>query len=104
MCQNPPEETIEHRIFLLPSVLSVGYGNSMSIIQHGKDQWHKPMFMEVFMTGAWSIWKERNNLLFNGIIPDVDSWKSRLTSDVTLLVHRSREHLHPFISEPVAAM
>jgi hypothetical protein len=53
--------------------------------------------MEVFIVGAWNIWKERNNLLFNNITPKVDFWKRRFKSDFAMLVPRTKEDLHPFI-------
>jgi hypothetical protein len=64
----------------------------------------KPMFMETFMIGAWNIWKERNQLLFKGIAPSVNSWKARFRSDFKLLVHRTKEKCHPFILELVAGL
>ena len=59
------------------------------------------MFMEIFMIAAWSIWKERNDLVFNAISPALDSWKNRFTSDFNLLVHRTKGDLHTFISSLV---
>jgi hypothetical protein len=58
--------------------------------------------MEVLMIGAWNIWKERNQLLFEGIAPSVISWKTRFRSDFKLLVHRTKEKYHPFILEIVS--
>jgi hypothetical protein len=53
--------------------------------------------MEVFIIATWSIWKERNNLCFNGIKPELASWKSRFKTDFILLVHRIKDSFHPFI-------
>jgi hypothetical protein len=54
--------------------------------------------MEIFMIGAWHIWKERNNLVFNGVLPSVDSWKRGFIIDLKLLVHRTKQLIHPFIT------
>jgi hypothetical protein len=70
-----------------------------TIIQKGKEQWQKPMFMEIFLISAWNIWKERNNLYFKGLNPRVETWKQRVKADLLLLVHRTKEEHHSFISE-----
>jgi hypothetical protein len=106
MCINPPEETIEHLLFYCPfSTLcweKIGmswHSNSerRTLIQKGKDQWQKPMYMEIMLISAWNIWKERNNLLFKGINPSIESWKQRVKTDLLLLIHRTKEKLHSFI-------
>jgi hypothetical protein len=33
----------------------------------------KANYMEIFMFASWNIWKERNNLIFNGIDPELNS-------------------------------
>jgi hypothetical protein len=68
-----------------------------TLIQKGKEQWQKPMYMEIMLISAWNIWKERNNLLFKGINPSIESWKQRVKTDLLLLVHRTKEKLHSFI-------
>jgi hypothetical protein len=30
--------------------------------------------MEIFMLAAWNIWKVRNNMVFNGINPELEAW------------------------------
>jgi hypothetical protein len=107
MCANPPEETIEHMLFHCPFTTlgweKVGMNrhnnnDRKTIIQRGKDHWHKPMLMEIFLVSAWNIWKERNNLLFKGIALNIDSWTQRVKSDLLLLVHGTKQDLHSFIS------
>jgi hypothetical protein len=79
-------------------------GNRLPIIEQGKTQWTDPMFMEVFIVGAWNIWKERNNMLFNNFTPNLESWKRRFKEDFGLLVHRTKEGLHPFISSIISRL
>ena len=69
----------------------------LDLVVATKMNYPKPMFMETFMLGAWSIWKERNDLVFNAKAPGVDSWKNRFISDFGSLVHRTKQELHPFI-------
>jgi hypothetical protein len=82
MCSSPPEEKIEHLIFHCQfshecwSSLNLALqqsGDRCQIVEQGRTQWTRPMFMEVFIVDAWNIWKERNNLLFNNITPELDS-------------------------------
>jgi hypothetical protein len=107
MCTTPPEETIEHLIFHCPfsracwTTLNISwqqYGNRLQITKQAKPQWARPMFMEIFIVGAWSVRKERNNFLFNNITPELESWKRRFIRDFSLLIHRTEEDLHPLIS------
>lgn len=64
-----------------------------------KQTWSKPMFMEVFTTAVWSIWKERNNLIFRGVTPSHRSWLSRFREDFLLLQHRTKPELLGSITE-----
>jgi hypothetical protein len=66
--------------------------------------WTKKMFMEIFMVGAWSIWEERNAFVFEGVAPDILSWKLRFTTDFKLLVRRTKPDLHPFIHSLVGKL
>jgi hypothetical protein len=72
-------------------------GDRLHIVERGKITWQGPLYMEILMLSSWNIWKERNNLLFDGIIPTVASWKTRLKTDLSLLVHRIKSELHPVI-------
>jgi hypothetical protein len=78
LCSSPPEETIERLIFYCQfshecwSTLNISWqqsGDRCQIIEQGRAQWTRPMFMEVFIIAAWNILKERNNILFNNVEP-----------------------------------
>ena len=60
--------------------------------------------MDVFSIIAWNIWNERNNLYFNGVIPEINSWKARFKEYFSLLVHRAKEDKHPFIKSLVGSI
>ena len=47
-----------------------------------------PNFLEFFASAAWNIWKERNDLIFNGVVPSFQSWRMRAKQD--LLLHQFR--------------
>jgi hypothetical protein len=56
------------------------------------------------MLGAWIIWKEGNNLLFNEVTPDIDFWNRRFTTDFRLLVYRTKPELHNHINSLIDSM
>ena len=76
-------------------ILCSSQRNRLDILSTARQNYHKPMFMETFMIGAWNLWKERNNLVFNNIPLSKDSWKTNFCSDFSLLVHRTKSELHP---------
>jgi hypothetical protein len=64
MCTNPLEEMIEHLIFHCPfshncwQVLGMnwhGSGDRLQLLEEGKNRWHKPLFMELFMLASLNI-------------------------------------------------
>jgi Holliday junction resolvase RusA-like endonuclease len=73
-------------------------GDMLCILKQERAHWPDPIFMEIFITRARCLWKERNNLLFNDVKPDVDSWKIMLKNIFDMLVHRTEIELHNFIS------
>jgi hypothetical protein len=73
------------------------WGSFLDIIDVNRSSWGKPLFMEIFMLAAWNIWKLRNNMVFNGIKPELDVWKEKFGSDAKLLIHRTKPELHSYI-------
>jgi hypothetical protein len=109
----PPEETIEHMLFLCSfsrqcwSKLQIQWpasGDQLKLIEENRKQWKQQMYMEVLILGSWSIWKERNNMLFNNVRSDIQRWLVRFKEDFALLVHRTKEELHPFINSFIASL
>jgi hypothetical protein len=106
MCANPLEETVEHMLFHCPfsqscwQILNMDWdliGDRLHIIERGKSIWQGPLYMEILMLSSWNIWKERNMLLFDGITPSTASWRTKLKTDLSLFVHRTKSELHPVI-------
>jgi hypothetical protein len=113
MCDNPPEETLEHMLFQCPFSLSCWQslgvhfdptGDRLHIAESWKNTWHKPFFMEIFLLASWNIWKTRNSLLFDGITPTFLAWKMKLRNDLQLLLHRIRSDRHDVIKELIVVL
>ena len=107
LCQNPPEETVEHLFLACPfsqrcwakvGMLWPAMGDRISLIHGGKESWHQPLFMDMFLMAAWSLWMERNNVYFRGIKHSFDSWLARFRNLLCLLLHNCREDLHPYLN------
>jgi hypothetical protein len=113
LCQNPPEETVEHLFFTCPfsqqcwARLGVSWpasGNRITLLHEGRDRWRRPLFMDVFMLAAWSIWKERNNKHFRGIPHSFNYWLTRFKELLGLLAHNCKQGLRPFISSYIQTL
>lgn len=103
LCQNSMEETIEHLFFDCPSaatrwfILGIVWEENVSIhekIYIAKGDFQHPFFMEIFLIGAWCLWNERNNLIFNRKVPSLSSWKATFKKEVTDHFFRIKQNLH----------
>lgn len=113
LCPNPPEETLEHLFFKCTFSASCwetlgiswrDFDDRLQMLHAARGVWSKPMFMEIFIVAAWSIWKERNNKHFRGVTPTHAAWLDRFKSDFLLLRYRVKESLGPFITNFVASV
>ena len=115
MCSLGVEETVEHLFFrcdfskscwakLLFPISTNMAADRLELISFSKRRWSRQMFMEVFTTAAWSIWKERNNFYFNAVVPSISSWRDRFKEDFQLLVHRTKDCKHNYISSIVSLL
>jgi hypothetical protein len=56
-------------------------------------------FMEIFIIGAWLIWKQRNDYIFNRSRPSFQSWKLGFIKEANLQASRmSEKKKSPFLS------
>ena len=112
MCNAREEETVEHLFFhcdyskrcwrtLQFPVSDDLMANRLDLITHSRSNWTRPMFIEVFAIGAWSICKERNGFYFNNVPPSITGWTHRFKEDFQLLVHRTKECKQTFINSLV---
>lgn len=64
-------------------------GNSIELsFMLTKQQLGHPFFTEVVILAAWHIWKERNEAIFQNVLPSFRSWRSKFRHEVTLHLHR----------------
>jgi hypothetical protein len=54
------------------------------MMEDAKAHFHNNFFMEVFIIGAWLIWKQRNDWIFNRSRPSFQSWKLGFIKEVNL--------------------
>ena len=97
LCTACQDEIVEHLFF--ECTFSLACWNELHIMGHAannrldwvdkaKSSWNQPLFVEIFILADWSIWKERNNKHFRGVLPSQDSWHARLKEDLSLLTYR----------------
>lgn len=106
LCNDAVEETVEHLFFDCPfstscwDTIDMHWGdtsNRLTKIHEGRGSWTCPMFMEIFLTAARVIWKERNDKVFRRIPNPLPSWKRRLKTDLAFLAHRVKPSLVEFV-------
>jgi hypothetical protein len=61
------------------------------MIADGKTTWSHALFIEIVILGAWNIWKIRNKKLFEGVQPEIVTWKRQLRQDLEVLGYRIKE-------------
>jgi len=57
----------------------------------------RPFFMDFFMIATWTIWKERNDFIFNYKAPSIGSWKRAFKAEVNLHLLRIPPSKRPVI-------
>ena len=107
LCGLPIEETVQYLFFNCSfssscrPTLHIAWqpgGSRLEKIASAKDSWTQPLFKEIFLVAAWSIWKERNKKHFSGISPSRESWLYWFREDFALLTYRVKEKHKPFLS------
>ena len=90
---NNLEETAFHLFFSCPfsqacwQYLGIHWDFSMDFFHmliQAKQQFQSPFFMEIFIIGAWQIWKQRNNFIFDRGRPSFSSWKQSFLDEANL--------------------
>jgi hypothetical protein len=64
-----------------------------SMIADAKNRFSHNFMMEIFITGCWSIWEQRNDAIFRGIYPDVQRCVDRFKFFISLNLHRAKPSL-----------
>jgi hypothetical protein len=91
MCQYNVVETIEHLFFDCPFAVCRWFGigfvweenlNIHQKLYQAKRDFGQPFFMEVFMIGAWCLWNQRNEVIFDRKAPCLAAWKVAFKAQV----------------------
>jgi hypothetical protein len=62
------------------------------MMEEARQSFDFDFFMKVFIIGAWQIWKERNNLIFNRANPSFSSWKIGFLDEAALQSNRMKDN------------
>ena len=107
LCGKHIEETMDHMIFTCPfskacwekiNIAWPEFDSKLDLITQINESKRRHLFMEIFLTAAWSLWKERNNKHFRGVTPSTDSWLTRFKGDFGLLQYRVKEVHRSFVT------
>ncbi|PNT65478.1 hypothetical protein BRADI_4g43107v3, partial [Brachypodium distachyon] len=63
-------------------------GDLHDIVSSARRDFHHPFFIEVVIICCWNIWKQRNDFIFDGVVPSFRRWEYGFKEDLTLLMHR----------------
>lgn len=100
LCQANTEETAFHLFFgctfnkhcwQLFGIHWNTHLNFFDILISTKMNFPNSFYMETFIIGAWQIWKQRNNLIFERNQPSLQDWKQHFIDESLLQAHRLNE-------------
>lgn len=113
LCGFHVEETVKHLFFHCTfsvecwDIVGIHWSTQqhmLKLLEEAKQAWDRPMFMDVFLVAAWSLWKERNNHYFQHIMPSISSWKQRFKSDFANLKYKGYEDIKEYIAAYLTAL
>jgi hypothetical protein len=96
LCDKGREETAFHLFFSCPfskicwDTINIGWDSNQNfetMMVTVKQRSSHQFFMDLFRIGAWNIWKQRNGLIFNKMLPSIVAWKRGVCDDL-LQAHR----------------
>ncbi|KAG2631905.1 hypothetical protein PVAP13_2NG022800 [Panicum virgatum] len=61
------------------------------MMKRTQQEFHNWFFMLVSIIATWHIWKQRNNLIFEGRRPTVREWTSNFIEEARLQAHRIKD-------------
>jgi hypothetical protein len=67
------------------------------MMEEVRKSFNSEFFMEVFIIGAWQIWKERNNIIFNRAHPSFSSWKTGFLDEVAQQSNGLKDNKEGFV-------
>ena len=100
LCNGNAEETAFHLFFSCSfskscwKAIGIDWRINLHFFQmmkRARQDFQHWFFMEVFIIATWHIWKQRNNLIFEGRRPTVRDWISKFIDEARLQAHRIKE-------------
>ena len=73
-------------------------GTIIQNLRVAKQSFEGPCFLEIVTLACCNIWKQRNGWIFNNVPASFRGWKAGFVVDVTMLKHRVKAKLVPFLS------
>jgi hypothetical protein len=108
LCSAQCEEAIFHLFFSCPFSLECWQHLNINwrfdldfhpMLEEAKQKSNNSFFMETFIIGAWLVWKQRNDFIFNRGNPSFQNWKHGFLEEAKLQADRLREDKkHLFLS------
>jgi hypothetical protein len=88
----------------LVNIETIQEGTIFQNITTAKDQLHNQFFMVLIILMSWTIWKVRNELIFNNRQMSVQETKNMLSVELNLVYHRVNERLKPSFSQWIQSL
>jgi hypothetical protein len=63
------------------------------MMEQAQNQTPRRFFMELFILAAWTIWKQRNDFIFNRAVPSFSSWERSFFNESLLQSTRMKHDL-----------
>jgi hypothetical protein len=63
------------------------------MIADAKTRYSISFIMDIIITGCWSLWDQRNNAIFNGVYPDLQTCIVKFRNYFCLNMHRAKPSL-----------
>ncbi|PNT67314.1 hypothetical protein BRADI_3g24550v3 [Brachypodium distachyon] len=108
LCNRNIMETRDHLFFHCPFAMTCwrdicpNFTPGQSVHEHIaaiKQELHVPFHMEIITAAAWSIWRIRNECIFNGITPSLYRCRNLFKEELNLVFRRAkRKNYHAFQS------
>jgi hypothetical protein len=99
ICSTNSEETSFHLFFSCPfslqccNHLHINWNFNLpfhSMMETARTNFISEFFLETFMLGAWLIWKQRNDIIFNRGQATFQGWKKGFIDEAVLQTHRMK--------------
>jgi hypothetical protein len=99
-CDSGRDETRNHLFFDCDfssecwAIVGIHWDTGLLIepmIEKAKERWSGHLFVEAVILVAWNVWKVRNRALFDGVQPEILTWRKQLAEDLKVLRCRIKE-------------